>query len=346
MLRRWWLSVGCLVASVGSLACRSSDAGLRPPPTNKTGGATGSHSGGSGGRGGAGGTGGRPDAEIDAAPVPEPDGSQPSTIDATQTPPDLAPDLRPIDLAPPPVDMRPLEIWKPAVGMTWDWQLAVPINPTVNVQVFTIDLFDNDATVVSDLHTRGKKVICHVDFGTFEPGRPDAAQFPRESVGTPYKGNPERMWLDIRNMNGLKNIIHGRLNLAASKGCDAIAPDNLDGWDLKAHEATGFSLSPIDQVIYNRTIAAEAHARGLAVALKNDIRQVDDLLRDFDFHLSENCYQRKDCALLTPFITLGKPVFDAEYTTTVTEFCPLAKKDKISAIKKKPELNTYREACP
>jgi hypothetical protein len=41
--------------------------------------------------------------------------------------------------------------------------LHVPINPTAAVQAYDIDMFDNTAAVVADLHSRGKKVICYID---------------------------------------------------------------------------------------------------------------------------------------------------------------------------------------
>jgi hypothetical protein len=93
-------------------------------------------------------------------------------------------------------------------------------------------------------------------------------------------------------------------------------------------------------------VAAEAHARGLAVGLKNDGHQVQDLVADFDFHVSEQCYEHNECELLMPFIAAGKPVFLAEYVLDVNDFCPKAKAAKISAIKKKNELDSWRQPCP
>lgn len=270
------------------------------------------------------------DAAADTAPAP--------AIDAPVVPPP-APDAMPA-MPPPPGDW-----WKPTVGMTWDWQLAVPINPTTDVQVFDIDLFDNAPAVMSDLHARGRKVICYVDLGSWEDNRADAGSFPMSVLGATYDGFPHERWLDIRRIDLLSPIVRARLDLAKSKGCDAVEPDNMDGYDTSAHESSGFPLTYADQIAYNKFVAGEAHARGMAVGLKNDINQVQDLVSTFDFHVSEQCFQYDECSDLMPFIEAGKPIFEAEYSLQLAQFCPMAETDKISAIRKKNELDAYREAC-
>ena len=325
-----YFAYAAVIAALGS--CQSKTEGLNRggvstdiPSTRGSGGRT--------GRGGStivpGNTGGSvmlPDAGADTRP----DGSGDTTA--------------PLDMAKP-IDTRPAMVWKPTIGLTWDIQLLAPINPAVEVQVFAVKLFDTLPGVVADLHMRGRKVICHVDFGTYESWHPDATRIPKDALGAMYGTDPERRWLDIRNQS-LVGVMRGRLDLAVQLGCDAVAPDNMDAYDLKLHGASGFQLNNIDQLLYNRTIATEAHKRGLAIGLMNDVHQIDDLVTDFDFHLSEECFSREDCALLKPFIDAGKPVFAIEYTLALPLFCPMAKAQKFSAIKKKYELDAYREACP
>src|SRR4029453_11380543 len=122
-------------------------------------------------------------------PAANPDPKPP--VDAA-APPDAAVDTMTIADPKPPVDRMPMEAqpnlppmpkppgvwWKPTVGMTWDWQVKTPIDPTAPVQVYDIDLFENAATVMADLKTRGKKIICYVNMGSWENWRPDAAKFP------------------------------------------------------------------------------------------------------------------------------------------------------------------------
>ena len=44
--------------------------------------------------------------------------------------------------------------WVPPQNATWDWQLAVPVDQTVDAQVYDIDLFENEASVMSSLHAQ------------------------------------------------------------------------------------------------------------------------------------------------------------------------------------------------
>jgi hypothetical protein len=60
-------------------------------------------------------------------------------------------------------------------------------------------MFDNTAAVVADLHSRGKKVICYIDVGSWENYRSDASKFPASLLGAKYSGFPNERWLDIRS---------------------------------------------------------------------------------------------------------------------------------------------------
>jgi Glycoside-hydrolase family GH114 len=44
--------------------------------------------------------------------------------------------------------------------MNWQWQLTTPVDEKVKAQMYDIDMFDNDATVVSSLHNKGRRVVC------------------------------------------------------------------------------------------------------------------------------------------------------------------------------------------
>src|SRR5258705_316926 len=81
-----------------------------------------------------------------------------------------------------------------------------------------------------------------------------------------------------------------------------IEPDNVDGYA----NSSGFPLSAKDQLAYNRWLAEAAHARGLSIALKNDLDQVAALAPYFDWALNEECFQYKECGSLAPFTTAGK----------------------------------------
>ena len=100
-----------------------------------------------------------------------------------------------------------------------------------------------------------------------------------------------------------------RLDIAKNKGCDGVEPDNMDGYTNNS----GFNLTSQDQLAYNRFIANEAHKRGLAVGLKNDLDQISELVEYFDFAVNEQCFEYNECDALLPFINHGKPVLTAEY---------------------------------
>ncbi|MET0381365.1 MAG: endo alpha-1,4 polygalactosaminidase, partial [Methyloceanibacter sp.] len=71
----------------------------------------------------------------------------------------------------------------------------------------------------------------------------------------------------------------------------------------------------------DRALAAAAHARGLSIALKNDVDQVAALQPDFDFAIVEQCYEYDECGLTAPFTKAGKAVLDAEYSGSTGSYC-------------------------
>lgn len=201
--------------------------------------------------------------------------------------------------------------YRPALSATWQWQLNGVVNTTYSVDIYDIDLFDSSTMLIQDLHTSGKRVICYFSAGTYEPRRSDSNDFQAQDRGNPVVGWPDEAWLDIRSPN-VQTIMKSRLDLAVQKGCDAVEPDNVDGYTNNP----GFPLTAADQLAYNRLIANEAHLRGLAVGLKNDLDQVNDLVSYYDFAVNEQCFEYNECGTLQPFISAGKPVFSAEYNQT------------------------------
>lgn len=237
-------------------------------------------------------------------------------------------------------------VWQPAVGITGQWQLTdLPLDTSVEADVYDIDLIDNDASVVAALHAQGRRVICYISTGSWEDWRPDADQFPGEVIGEDYMGWPGEKWLDIRQIEKLAPILRARLDLCKAKGFDGVEPDNIDAYTNN----TGFPLTYQDQLRFNIWLAQEAHARGLSIGLKNDSEQVRDLLPFFDWALTEDCFDQDWCAQMTPFITAGKAVIDTEYTDTgirLEDFCPEARALHIHAILKNRGLDAFIRNCP
>jgi hypothetical protein len=231
--------------------------------------------------------------------------------------------------------------WTPAPRTTWQWQLSGTIDQSVAADMYDVDLFDTPAATVASLHAQGRHVVCYLDAGTYEPGRPDSGSIPAAVQGSGVDGWPGERWLDVRRLDVLGPILERRLDLCRSKGFDGVEPDNVDGYS----NSSGFPLSAADQLAFNRFIAAAAHARGLSVGLKNDLDQAATLQPDFDWALNEQCYQYGECDALQPFAKAGKAVFIAEYDVDPSAFCAQAAASGYSAIRKHLALDAWRQAC-
>lgn len=205
--------------------------------------------------------------------------------------------------------------WRPAVETTWHWQLqsdgSGQINVTYDVDAYDLDLFDVPASLIDELHEAGRRVICYFSAGTYEDFREDADEFNEAEIGNVLEDFADERWLDVRSSN-VRRIMQDRLDLAVQKRCDAVEPDNVTAF----LNDTGFNLTAHEQLEYNRFLAEQAHARGLAVGLKNDLEQIAELVDDFDFSVNEQCHEFDECDALLPFIEAGKPVFNAEYAAS------------------------------
>lgn len=230
---------------------------------------------------------------------------------------------------------------------TWQWQLQGDINTSYDALYYEIDLFDTPRSVIDALHALNRTVICYFSAGSYESYRDDAADFAAADLGLIMGGYPDERWLDIRSPRVIQ-IMQTRMNIAAAKQCDAVEPDNVDGYD----NPTGFPLTYEDQIAYNKKLAEYAKSRGLKVALKNDVEQVPDLHPFFDFAINEQCHEYSECATLAPFVDAGKPVFNAEYEakyktpTGQSELCAASRRLGLSTLVLSDELDdSYRFSC-
>jgi hypothetical protein len=232
--------------------------------------------------------------------------------------------------------------WIPDPRTAWQWQLTdLPVDPAYDVALYDIDLFDNDAAVVADLHRRGRRVVAYVSAGSWEDWRPDAVRFPEAVRGAPLADWPGERWLDVRQLDVLGPLMEARLDLAVQKGFDGVEWDNVDGYA----NATGFPLTYEDQLAYNIFLSEAAHARGLSVALKNDLEQVPDLVAYFDWALNEECFSYDECAALQPFLDAGKAVMVVEYELETSDFCAQANALGVNAMRKRWDLDAWQEPC-
>lgn len=237
----------------------------------------------------------------------------------------------------------PTGIWQPHPGLSWQMQISNDVDTSFNVQVYDIDLFETPKSKIDSLHSRGIKVVCYFSAGTSEDWRPDYSSFPASVKGNLDQGWPGENWLDIRQLSILMPIMKARLDMAKQKGCDAVDPDNIDGF--QAPGGSGFPLTANDQLVYNRTLVKEAHGRGMGIGMKNDVGQVKDLVTDFDFAVNEECFDYKECDQLKPFIDANKAVVQIEYKLTIDQFCPQANAMNFDSLLKHRSLDAYRVSC-
>ncbi|WP_395023332.1 endo alpha-1,4 polygalactosaminidase [Dongia sp.] len=237
-------------------------------------------------------------------------------------------------------------IKRPPADAGFAISLSQPVlEPVSGIGVYEIDLFDSEQANIDALHAAGGYVICYFSAGSLEDWRPDVAQFPPPVIGRDYKGWPGERWLDIRRRHALAPILEARLDRAVEKSCDAVDPDNVDGFS----NATGFDISKDDQRSFNLWLVEAAHARGLAIGLKNAAELVPDLADRFDFAVIENCAAQQACDGYAAFVDGKKAVFQIEYRNEIRDWdlvCRDAARRGFTAILAGLELDGTAQACP
>jgi len=122
-----------------------------------------------------------------------------------------------------------------------------------------------------------------------------------------------------------------RITLANDYGCDAVDPDNIDGFlnDEDGQNGTGWSLTEDDYVSFVTQLADHAHGlttkRGytLLIGQKNAPELVGRLGTVLDFAVLEDCKSLNDedpfpfCGDFQAYIQQGKPVMSIEYPSTL-----------------------------
>lgn len=288
------------------------------------------------------------DAE-DGAPSPSPDGRW-LAFESHRTPQEESPTdvwLKALELpaAPSSEPVARAVRGAPRLGLTFQWQLAnLPVDTTVEADIYEIDGLDSPKSVVDDLHRKGRTAICYVNVGAWEDFRDDKDAFPKSILGKVYAGYPDERWLDIRQIDALAPILSKRFDTCADKGFDAVEADNVDGFE----QDTGFHLTAEDQLRFNRWVATEVHARGMQVALKNDGTQAKELEPNFDLVVTEDCVVQGNCEEYAPFRATGKLHLNTEYTDTpitLARMCVVAREQSFVSTLKHRALDAFRETC-
>lgn len=232
-------------------------------------------------------------------------------------------------------------IWQPSLADRWHIQYSGELEVPEGVDVVDIDMEETSEATISGLQDDGIRVVCYLSAGSWEPYRDDADDFPDELLGEAYVGFEDERWLDIR-APALRPLLTARIATAADKGCDAVDPDNVNGYQNE----TGFPLTADDQLEFNSWLFAEVHDHGMAVGLKNDLDQVDELVDDVEFQVNEECLQYGDCDPLSAFVDVGKPVWSIEYEGEASIVCPRAQAHRFATWIKDMSLSAEGHECP
>lgn len=116
---------------------------------------------------------------------------------------------------------------------------------TPDVPIWDMDLFENSKSTITAMQKGGKKVICYFSAGSWENWRKDKDSFPKKDLGKVMDGWPDERWVNISSV-AVRAIMAQRIKLAAEKGCDAIDPDNMDGY-------VGHPLKRLDNMLITVT---------------------------------------------------------------------------------------------
>lgn len=233
--------------------------------------------------------------------------------------------------------------WRPAVSASWQVQLVGTLDTSLDVSVYEVDLFDTAEADIDALHAAGRRVICYVSTGTFEPWRSDAAAFPPAAVGNVVAEYPQERWLDTRDAT-IRAVMTARLDRARDKRCDGVDLSTVSSGTAD----TGFSLTAADALGYARFLAAEAHGRGLSAGLGGAEDIAAELVPSFEWALTQGCLDAGTCASLAAFVAAQKVVFAVEFGTAAdaATICPRVRQQGFNPLIKNRSFDAFRVACP
>jgi Glycoside-hydrolase family GH114 len=282
------------------------------------------------------------------------------------------------------------ELDPPKAGLAGLPPTSAPYPHPGSADIWDTDLFEDagavraqiptgPSAVVAALHAAGKYSICYVDAGAYQTGWPDDPDFAPADYGDRarrygMRGWPGEWWLNITGFRdyqpGRASTLTGaavdiaaglarRIHWCAIEGQDALEPDDTEGYanrGLTGVRGGGWHLTRADAAGFERWLAHKAHADGLAIFQKNDALDAATNAPTFDGMIVEQCNHFRDpCAGphgdATPYLRLGKPVLDAEYTAdgeSRSSFCPSDRRAGISGALFNVGLNgaVYQPCAP
>lgn len=200
----------------------------------------------------------------------------------------------------------------PPANGKFDYQLGGAYAPDSSVKVLTRD---RTAAPVSGLYN-----ICYINGFQTQPNEASWWKANYDSLllrksGGGYFEDPEwpgEILLDTRTdakRQAIAQILNGWIDGCASKGFNAIEPDNLD-----SYTRSNKLLTSSNNLALSKLIADHAHGLGLAIAQKNtaDLGSSGKSTAGFDFAVTEECQVWDECGDYTD--VYGTAVLEIEYT--------------------------------
>lgn len=237
-----------------------------------------------------------------------------------------------------PETKRP-KVVAPSPGVPWQIQFNGDLS-FAGAKIVDVDGAGTSVETVSQIHSYGGYAVCYFNAGAYENWRSDMGRFPQAVIGKDMEGWEGEKWLDVRRLDALMPIMNSRMDECAKKGFNAVDPDNVDGW---ANE-TGFPLSQEDSATYIRELTKAAHARGMAIGLKNAIGLIPEMADVVDFAVNEQCLAYRECGSYQPFVDRKKAVLHIEYEGKLSAICA-KRPEGFSTIRKNMNLDSKLESC-
>jgi len=239
------------------------------------------------------------------------------------------------------IDAGPPPWWQPRLGeaKNWDIQLSGTIDVSTPRLMYDLDLwslvpsptmlhYDDGTSVmvpagalagtIAQLHARTPAtiVICHVETGALEMGRPDAGKFPAAAIGGAVPEIPGAQFLDISAAGRAtwSSSMFKRFDLARQIGCDGVEPSHND---VGVYVGTGFTIPTEESYSWYAEVAKQGHDRNLSTGMKDAdfvSGAVDSGADKFDWLMIERCGEPDgNCSAARAFTDLNKAVFAIDY---------------------------------
>jgi hypothetical protein len=197
----------------------------------------------------------------------------------------------------------------PPANAKFDYQIGAAYTPPSGVQVVSRDRLASPAPGIYN--------ICYVNAYQTQP---DEANWwiayhndlllKNSSGAYVIDSGWDEILLDVSTAakrTAVANIVNGWIDGCAAKGYKAIEPDNLDSYSRSQGK-----LSRSNALAYAKLLTAHAHARGLAIAQKNDTSvAASGPGTGFDFAIAEECGRYDECDFFTN--AYGNHVIVIEY---------------------------------